>query len=199
MPRKTKAERERHNLERTAYHEAGHAVVAMKLDRRFHHVTIEPGDGSLGHVLHEKFSRRFRPDIELGFRARETIDDHCLISMAGMAADSRFIGRDTWDGGGQDTHQAIDLAARLGYDNQVLGHYIPFMRARVDGLMRSDRVWSQVQAVAAALLEQRTLTWDQAKEVYRAAMFPGRPDLAELAKNLGESLSKTLSRSSRPG
>jgi ATP-dependent Zn protease len=190
MPRKTKAKRERHNLERTAYHEAGHAVVAMKLNQKFHHVTIEPEEGSLGHILHDKLSRRFRPDVEMGFRTREKIENHCLISMAGMAAESKFIGSETWEGGGSDKDRAIVFASYLYFDSEIVGPYILFMRARADSLMRSARVWSQVEAVAAALLEHRTLTWDRVEEIYKAAMFPGRPDLAAMSKSLAEDLSK---------
>jgi hypothetical protein len=37
-------------LERTAHHEAGHAVVAFFYQLPFKHVTIEPKAGALGHI-----------------------------------------------------------------------------------------------------------------------------------------------------
>jgi hypothetical protein len=48
----TKRRRPIRRLERTAYHEAGHAVIALVLNRRFRYVTIRPSeDGeSLGRV-----------------------------------------------------------------------------------------------------------------------------------------------------
>jgi ATP-dependent Zn protease len=52
----------RDQLKFTAYHEAGHAVACVEFGRRFHHVAIKPGDGSLGHMLHAAFAKSFRPD-----------------------------------------------------------------------------------------------------------------------------------------
>ena len=41
-------------LQSTAYHEAGHAVMAWDQGLKFHHVTIKPHGDSLGHVLPNK-------------------------------------------------------------------------------------------------------------------------------------------------
>jgi ATP-dependent Zn protease len=38
--------------EATAYHEAGHAVIAVAVRRPFRYVTISPSEDALGHVLH---------------------------------------------------------------------------------------------------------------------------------------------------
>src|SRR5947209_3102570 len=105
----TKSERARKRLEVTAYHEAGHAVAAFNVGRSFRHVTIEPGDESLGHLLHDRFSRSFKPDIAMSKRTEATIEDHVLIGMAGMAAERRFVGRSrrNWRGGRQDMDNAI--------------------------------------------------------------------------------------------
>ena len=86
---------------RTAYHEAGHAVVAMLKGRRFRHATIVPddGDGSLGHV-HFRLSRAFSPDnwsagnwvLDDGRKAKRLDDEVCIL-VAGMAAEAIYTGR----------------------------------------------------------------------------------------------------------
>lgn len=69
-----------------AYHEAGHAVVAVVLGRRFRKVTIVPESDSLGHVLHRPYSKTFQPDVNTGGHTERRICDDVMCSLAGMLA-----------------------------------------------------------------------------------------------------------------
>jgi hypothetical protein len=48
------------------------------------------------------------------------------------------------------------------------------MIARADYLMRSHVIWAQVEAIAAALLAQRTLTSSKIREACREVIRDGR-------------------------
>jgi hypothetical protein len=53
-----------YELQATAYHEAGHAVVALLLGLKFRHVTIEPDSDSLGHLKCDRHPKWFNPKID---------------------------------------------------------------------------------------------------------------------------------------
>jgi hypothetical protein len=80
-------------LEDTAHHEAGHAVAAVEFRKRFRYVTIEPGDGSLGHVMFQKSNASFKPDIFVDLRTRVLCEHSAIISLAGPSAGAHFCGR----------------------------------------------------------------------------------------------------------
>jgi ATP-dependent Zn protease len=71
-----------HN-ELTAYHEAGHAVVAMALDRPVHRVSILPNRDRAGQCEFGKGV--YRP-------SEDALEREILIALAGMAAEARHSG-----------------------------------------------------------------------------------------------------------
>ena len=73
----------------TAYHESGHAVVAISLGRQVKKATInranlQTGGVRLGAVMFEK--GRSKP-------TDDWLEDEVIILLAGMVAESRFTGR----------------------------------------------------------------------------------------------------------
>src|SRR5262245_58577072 len=71
------------DAERTAYHEAGHAVMALVLGRPVDHVSIRADAVRLGHCEFRK--PVFRP-------SEDWLEREMLISLAGPAAESIFAG-----------------------------------------------------------------------------------------------------------
>src|SRR5687768_16582917 len=79
--------------ESTAYHEAGHAVVALALGRPVDQVSILPDRERLGVC---KFCKRvYRP-------SEDWVEREILIALGGIAAEARFTGNYAWDGAGRD-------------------------------------------------------------------------------------------------
>ena len=72
-----------HHDETTAYHEAGHAVVALALDRPVHRVSVLPNRERLGQCEFGK--GRFRP-------SEDALEREILIALAGFAAEARHTG-----------------------------------------------------------------------------------------------------------
>ncbi|MEZ6137342.1 MAG: cell division protein FtsH [Pirellulaceae bacterium] len=85
-------------LRATAYHEAGHAVMAVALGRSVQKVTVTPGQLQTGGVrlgaCAMKKGRRKASD--------DPLEDEVLILMAGMVAESHFTGQYCQRGATQD-------------------------------------------------------------------------------------------------
>src|SRR3990170_4851648 len=81
-------------LERTAYHEAGHAVAAYKLRRRISRVSIvpDPEDGTLGHCSYSQLWNDFNPEIYDDSKTTQRLETLILTALAGVAAEPRLSG-----------------------------------------------------------------------------------------------------------
>jgi hypothetical protein len=172
-------------LERRAFHEAGHAVARCAAGLRFRMVTIEPTARSKrgGHVrLHGGIRiDNALPVFDRAAMARwrnKTLRDLGFI-LAGSAAEvirypelerpgSFYVNGDP-DDAGADAAVAQRLAALIAYADSYPdapgGHAIPAVivaagQAMIETLTRH---WEVVIELAYALVERRTLTYDEAK------------------------------------
>src|ERR1700721_1146233 len=85
----------------TAYHEAGHAGLALFLGQPVQRVSIRPDRGRLGVC---GFGRGvFRP-------SEDWLEREILIALAGIAAEARFTGNYAWDGAARDQQHVRKLS-----------------------------------------------------------------------------------------
>jgi hypothetical protein len=159
---RTRAKAERKRLLATAYHEAGHAVVGFHARHmpRLHRVSIvpDPTANTLGHVLHHpspRFVEQLRADhwnAVMQARFYEQIQ----MLYAGPLAEQRFTGRRNSIGASADYHAITTLGIRhiggWGAVTQALFRYL-----RLSAAAQLTTRWREVEAVAAALVEHRTL------------------------------------------
>src|SRR5438128_1711368 len=142
-----------------AYHEAGHAVAAFRLERKFRSITIEPDpDGQyLGCLTMYPNPPTFHPDIEVTARGERWLRDSIMGSLAGELADNLHCGRVNTDAVyfyGHDMHTAVDLALRFVNEGDELEQYLGWLRARTKTLLQRDITWAGLEALAAALLQR---------------------------------------------
>lgn len=157
-------------LESTAYHEAGHAVIAMHFRRAIRYVTIEATDTSYGHVLKTPMPPSFDPQNEIDARTMRRIEAEILVSLAGLAAESRFTGRRNLRAASGDYRFAVEMAAYAYNFGPVAGKYVEFLEARAMQLMAGPAVWVKVEAMAKALLAHKRLDAKQARAIYAGAV-----------------------------
>ena len=145
----------------TAYHEAGHAAVALHLGRPIHKVSIEPQRQRLGHCQLTRGSSK---------PAASVIEREALILLAGMAAESRMSGRYNLEAAARDLRELETLSEIGGGSERQLARAQRRWLDKVESLLDRPGVWTTVSAIAKALLEQQTISGRMARHLYEQEM-----------------------------
>jgi hypothetical protein len=152
-------------LHATAYHEAGHAVVALALGRPLQRVTIVPGKthagiDTLGQCYVQK--GRFRP-------SKDWLEDEVLILFAGMAAEAQLTGDYCTAGATQDL-RAIRrfVQSRAGGERQV-ARLERRLLDKTEHLLSDPAHWQAVEWIVAELLEHQTISGRAARHLFDQA------------------------------
>lgn len=191
------AKKRRTALERIAYHEAGHAAVAMEYGRDFDAVSIEPSkdNDSAGRVA-GGWEEGFDPDMQ---RSKTGDDEllHCakvqreiLIRLAGPAAVKRLTGRyDNPRRGllvpGGDRH-VCNVMAHAAEGLEVCEYLVAYLNKKASELVSRPHIWPMIQALAAELLRVKHLTGDKARKVMRSALRKKRTRKRTVQKRKNE-------------
>ncbi len=101
MARRTKG------LESTAYHEAGHAVVAFELEIPFESVTIAPDEESVGSMIYQRRLQKLDDYGSISARRRATLEAHVRVLIAGWIAEKRFNPKGFRRSGAQEDQRTL--------------------------------------------------------------------------------------------
>lgn len=169
-----------------AYHEAGHAVAAVRLRLPFVLLTIESGEGSLGHILHDTSSRQLADRRSAGIitpAMRERLMELAICSFAGAAGAGIAEGVD-WDWTGAESDEdhvwhclmlaTPDVHHPEGGESPALQALADYCRARTLDLIRGNA--DRVRAVADALIEHRTLKANRVRAIVKDGDAPPPTD-----------------------
>lgn len=160
------------SVELTAYHEAGHAVAAVVLRVGAVYASIVPDAvmGTVGHVKHLGWPGP-PPDVEGDLaRVRRHAEPRIILALAGVVAEKRHHGRrHNWIGANSDLRAATDLMGHFVSPRQLQA-YTDWMWARTEDLV--ELWWPQIEAVATALLDRRTM---RGREIREVMMSVGQP------------------------
>ena len=172
-----------------ATHEAGHAVVALRLGFGLALVTISPAviarmDRELvasGEPLPDSFWE-FKAEGRTGVKRsssdrqdRSRVEDYLVVLLSGCLSDSRQRGggpsglKSARAKAGNDYALAMSLLAGLGLRPEERTSAVERLEARSEELVAEPGVWAAIEAVAAALLSTRTLSGEDVRRIAASA------------------------------
>lgn len=146
----------------TAFHEAGHAVMAELCGRQVTEVEILGDREHTGSVQ----SLAFPPDPASGALSQaetEDVERQLKIVLAGTVVEAMVTGREDWDETSGDLDAAVRLAMRLVDDCEDVLPLLADIRADVERDLR--RQWTAVEAVAEALMQHKSLTGTEVRKL----------------------------------
>jgi hypothetical protein len=157
-------------IEKTAYHEAGHAACYIILGKRFKYVTIESAEDdfskSAGHLMRviEHTGERLEMEVYNGTpRARRWIEARAMTYAAGNIAECYFAKRRIVAGAASDFSNLVNEISDLCSSDDEVSAYWNWLTIRTRNLLLNPENWLLVDAIAKALLERRKLTYREAK------------------------------------
>ncbi|MFO0796380.1 MAG: hypothetical protein U0804_02825 [Gemmataceae bacterium] len=143
----------------TAYHEAGHAVVALALGRPVHRVSVLPNRDRLGQCEFGKGV--FRP-------SEDWVEREVMISLGGLAAEARHTGTYGWSEAERDLRHVRKLLAQT--TERAAARLEKRMLAKVENLLADDGHWRAVEQIAAELLVHGVISGRAARHLYERAV-----------------------------
>jgi plasmid stabilization system protein ParE len=143
----------------TAYHEAGHAVIALALDRPVHRVSVLPNRERLGQCEFRKGVTRPSDDW---------IEREVLIALAGLAAEARHTGTYGFEEADRDLRYVRRLILQRSSPRQA-ERLERRMLSKVEHLLADEGHWRAVVAIAAELLKLGTISGRAARHFFERA------------------------------
>lgn len=138
----------------TAYHEAGHAVMAVSLGRSIQKVTIQPGKRQFGPA------RLGTCEIKKGRRggAQDPLEDDVLILLAGMVGEAKWTGEYCAQGASQDLRDVANLLCTRAASPRQHETLQRRMLSKAEHIL-SDAVHTEaIDKIANELLEKTTVS-----------------------------------------
>ncbi|MEX1311381.1 MAG: hypothetical protein AB1Z65_13240 [Candidatus Sulfomarinibacteraceae bacterium] len=146
----------------TAYHEAGHAVMAQLCGQQITEVEIIGDDDHAGSVRSLRFLEE-QPSEHDPAIPTAPIERRLLCTVAGMAAESMAGGRSVWDEGSEDLDAAVRLAMQVVGDCERVLPYLETVREHAEQLLRVN--WVAVERLAGVLVETRRLSGEEVRKL----------------------------------
>jgi ATP-dependent Zn protease len=149
----------------TAYHEAGHAAVALALGRPVQRVSIQPKQMRLGRCELQK--GRFKPSPDF-------LETEVLILLGGPAAEARCTGRYDWGGASQDMRDVRSLTQRRAASERQVDRLERRLLDKAEHILDQPGVWLAVERIANELLRCTTISGRAARHLFDETIAAAR-------------------------
>jgi len=162
-----------HSLKLTAYHEAGHAVMAYWLRKRIRHVTVIPNsdDNTLGHFKQGKAPNFLRDaDCDRSPKIRMELEKLAMVDLAGQAAEYLLTGRKHKAGSEEDNHHALNCLSYLTGSTEELEAYWNWLAIRAKATLKIPALWQAIQTLAVELLNKKYIGGRRAHQIIQEAI-----------------------------
>jgi hypothetical protein len=163
------------SLEAAAYHAAGHAVISIVQGLEIHSVTVLPGsnhNGANGKLSELNATHRLASDIFELYR-QSLVEKKARSYLAGRIAQRRFNAR-SWrshhDDGDSDRARSL-LDGMTGGSERATRAWLKLLWIQTEDMV--ERSWTQIDALARALIQRHTLSPIEARTVYTHSFHSG--------------------------
>lgn len=153
------------DLTATAWHEAGHAVMAVSLGRTIEKVTISParlqtGGSRLGICKIQKGRSK---------ASNDRLEEDVMILLAGMVAESHFTGRYCTDGAAQDLSFVERLLSTRANNERQLERLTRRMLDKTEHVLREEAHAKAVRLIAEELVRKVTVSGRAVRHYFEQA------------------------------
>jgi hypothetical protein len=175
-----------------AYHEAGHAVIALDQRIAVRRVEVTPdseSEGRLSLYPNVAWLQELGKNYErIRCRVRHRLEAEIMISWAGTLAEQKYRGtadkaevgfgesREQHEGftrfiRGGDADQIAEFVLRLFEERDLQEAYSEWLYLRTRKKVYHDVIWLQIDADARALSERKRLSRKEVKDISNAAVW----------------------------
>lgn len=144
----------------TAYHEAGHAVVALALGRAVEKLSIVRNSLRLGAV---NFGNR------RSGRRQDYFETEAMILLAGLVSEAKFTGKLNWGGASQDMLQLERMVSLRVEKEKAAERMQRRLLDKTEHLLSQPEIWSAVERIAQSLVENRSISGRAARHLFDEA------------------------------
>ncbi len=159
-----------------AHHEAGHAVLAFKLNIAFRKkgLSISPDEDSRGQFWHSG-AIGGDPSVEITDRMVTKAERQVMCMLAGIESQRRFRLSSVRNYHASGDYQgAIDLLMRFAGSGEEVELWIRLLRFRTRAIVNSSLWWPVIEGLATTLVSRHRLTGPEAiAEIRRLLTPPG--------------------------
>ncbi len=159
-------DRPKHEDRATAFHEAGHAIVALSLGRSVEKLTIVRNSLRLGSV--QFGSRR-------AGKRQDDFEKHALILLAGVVSEAKVTGRYNWPGAQQDLYQLQGLIVTRGGSEKSAERLQKRLLEKAVHLIEAPSIWSAIEKLAELLLAHGSVSGRAARHIFNQAVNDNHP------------------------
>jgi hypothetical protein len=145
----------------TAFHEAGHAVVAMYLGRPVQRVTIQPNAIRLGLC-------EFKPGR--GKAVKDWLEAEAIVMLGGLAAEARHTGQVCEEAALHDLRAVRALIAGRALGDRQADRLERRFLDKTDHILDQPGLWDAVTRIADELLLRTTISGRAAAHIYEDAL-----------------------------
>jgi hypothetical protein len=145
----------------TAFHEAGHAVLALYLGRPVQRVTIQPNAMRLGLC-------EFKPGK--GKAVKDWLETEALLMLGGLVAEARHTGRVCEASAMHDLRAVRALIGGRAHGDRQAERLERRFLDKVEHILDQPGVWDAVTRIADELLARITISGRAATHLYEDAV-----------------------------
>ncbi len=152
-------------LTATAFHEAGHAVMAVSLGRTVHKVTVKPGGSQFGPAHAGRCLLDGRSKA-----SKNALEDEVLILFAGMVAESHFTDAYCPNGAAEDLRMIRQLLCqRAGSPSQHERMHRRLLD-KTEHILADEGHAKAVQAIANELEKRITVSGRAVRHLFQQSV-----------------------------